>query len=190
MKNILKFICFLFFTINLSCGAQIVVPLKTIDEPNGAYKKDLNDIFTFWEGTWKGNINNKEYTFEFVKFTKHLITLSNGEYYYRDMLLCKFKVVDLNLNIILYDDLNITSYENYKIYNLGNIFSEYFFQYNDSDNCNNNIKFTLVKDINNPNQILYKDFSFDEYLYFDCPYANQQDIPMFLPKVDLTLTRQ
>ncbi|WP_339890213.1 hypothetical protein [uncultured Flavobacterium sp.] len=191
MNKILKTLCLLTLTIHLSCGAQIVVPLKTIDEPNGAYKKDLDDIFTFWEGTWKGNINNKEYIFEFVKFTKHLITLSNGEHYYRDMLQCKFKVFDLNSTTILYDDLSVTAYEDYKVFNTGNIFSEYFFYFTDNEtNCYNSAKFTLLKNNTNLNQIEFKDFSYGDNINFDCPYVNQIDIPIYLPKVNLTLTRQ
>ena len=190
MKNILKIICFLFFTINLSCKAQIV-PLKTIDEPNGAYKKDLDNILPFWEGTWKGTINNKEYTFQFVKFPQHLTSFSNGDYYYKDMLKGKFKVVDINSNIVLYDNLNTTAYEDYNIYLLGNILTEYFFYFTDNEtNCYNSAKFTLLKNNISLNQIEFKDFSYGDNINLDCPYANQIDIPIYLPKVNIVLTRQ
>ena len=164
MKNILKIICFLFFTINLSCKAQIV-PLNNVDSPNGAYEKDLDNIFPFWIDTWKGTVNNKEYTFQFVKFTHHLKTYLNGELKYSDMLLVKFKVVDLSKNNqILYDDLNSTYFDDYKITFLANFETNYDFYFLDSEaNCYNNAKFTLVKNNANNNIIEYKNFNGNYY---------------------------
>ncbi|MFC4739830.1 hypothetical protein ACFO3U_07475 [Flavobacterium ponti] len=63
-------------------------------------------MFYLFVSTWKGTINNKEYTFQFVKLHQNLTTVSNGDYYYEDVLKAKFKVVDLSLNVILYDNLN------------------------------------------------------------------------------------
>lgn len=190
MKNILKTICLLFLTINLSCKAQIV-PLDNVDTPNGAYEKDLDNILPFWEGTWKGTVNNKEYTFQFVKFAYHLRSNLDGSYDYRDMLMGKFKVVNTNTNVVLYDNLNASNYDDYNITFIGNLLNNYDFYFLDSEaNCYNNASFTLVKNDNNNNIIEYKDFNYKQIMYLDCPYQNREDIPMFLPKVDLVLTRQ
>jgi hypothetical protein len=190
MKNILKTLCLLLFTIHFSCKAQNV-PLKTYDYVNGSYLKDLDNVLPFWVGTWKGTVNNKEYTFQFVKFPQHLTTFSNGDYYYEDVLKAKFKVVDLGSNTILYDNLNANTFEEYKIYFLDNILTEYFFYFTDNEtNCYNSAKFTLLKSNTNLNLIEFKDFSYGDNINLDCPYANQIDIPIYLPKVNLTLTRQ
>ena len=104
----------LFISLNASCQ---ILPLKTpnFDCPNGAYKKDLDNIFPYLSGTWKGVVNNKEYTFQFVSFPHQLVEFSNGDYFYEDQLKCKFKVVDLSNNQILYNDLMITNFDDYKI---------------------------------------------------------------------------
>ena len=190
MKNILKISIFVLFTINISCKAQIV-PLKSLDYPDGAYLKDLDNILPFWVGTWKGTVNNKEYTFQFVKFTQQLKTYADGSFYYRDMLKGKFKVVDLVTNQIVYNDLPVNNYDDYKILNIGNIDREYFFMfYDNQNNCYNSVEFSIIKDTTNSNQVLYKNFRFDEYDYLECPFQNQEAIPLLLPKVELVLTRQ
>jgi len=188
-----KYIKYIFFIISflyISCKAQ-TVPLNNTDTPNGAYEKDLNNILPFWEGTWEGINDNKEYTFQFVKFTHQLRTTLSGEYRYTDMLLIKFKVVDLlNNNQVLYDDLNNVDFEDYKITFLANLESKFEFYFLDSEtNCYNNASFTMVKNSTNNNVIEYKNFKYEQIMYLDCPYQNRIDIPMFLPKVDLTLTR-
>ncbi len=191
MKTILKLTCFLFFTIQVSCQVTQIVPLKTYDYNNGAYLKDLDGILPFWVGTWKGTVDNREYTFQFTKFTQHLTTFSNGDYYYSDMIKAKFKVVDLSTNQVLYDDLNVTEFEDYKIRYLAHLLTDYFFAFYDTEsNCNNRVRFTLVKGDNALNQIEYKDFRYNQNIYLECPYETQADIPMFLPKTNLVLIRQ
>ena len=140
----------------------------------------------------KGQVNNKEYTFEFSSFPHHLWSFPNGDYYYIDRLMGKFKVVDLANNQILYNDLNILEFEDYKIQFIShNAYNGYSFLYYDEiDNCYNSAIFRLIKNPNNLNQIQYKEFEYYDFLEIDCTYTNQEDIPMFLPKVDLTLTRQ
>jgi hypothetical protein len=190
MKKILKLIAILLVSLNANCQT---LPLLSPEEVNnGGYYKDLNDVFLFWVDTWKGQVNNKEYTFQFVKFTEHQTTYPSGNYHYRDELMGKFKVVDLATGNILYNDLNITNFGDYKINFLShNIYNGYSFAYTDIESkCYNKADFKLIKDPNNPNQIQYTSFEYYNYLKIDCPFANQQDIPMFLPKVDLVLIRQ
>lgn len=187
MKNTLKTICFFLLVMHISCKAQIV-PLNNIDSPNGAYEKDLDNVLPFFEGTWKGTIDNKELTLQFTKFTYHLTPFFNV---YADKLMIKFKVLDLGTNQVLYDDLSISAFEDYKISLLTYRLNEFYFSYMDNNNCYNTTEFTLVKNNTNPNQIEYKDFIYNGYSYSNCSsYPNQEDIPMFLPRVNLTLTRQ
>ena len=79
-------------------------------------------------------IDNKEYTFQFVSFQHELVSYpSSGNYHYEDQLKCKFKVIDLSNNQILYNDLMTSNVENYKVSftvysnNLGYIFHFYRF---------------------------------------------------------------
>lgn len=192
MKNLFKILIMLFISLNASCQ---ILPLKTpnFDCLNGAYKKDLDNIFPYLSGTWKGVVNNKEYTFQFVSFPHQLVEFSNGDYFYEDQLKCKFKVVDLSNNQILYNDLMITNFDDYKI-----IFTGYginlgytFCFYDNQINCNNKVSFRILKNHNNLTQVTYRAFEYEEYRRtIDCPYANQSDIPIFLPTSDLILTKQ
>jgi len=106
------------------------------------------------------------------------------------MLKGKFKVVDLATGITLYDNLAATDYEDYTIF-LTSLQSGGSFSYVDAQNCYNTADFQLYKVSGNPNQLHYNQFRLISYAYFfDCPYENQEDIPMFLPTGDLILTRQ
>ncbi len=193
MKNLFKILIIFIISLNASCQ---IIPLGSLelDYPNGTYFKDINNDFLLLEGTWKGTIDNKEYTFQFVSFQHELVSYpSSGNYHYEDQLKCKFKVIDLSNNQILYNDLMTSNVENYKVSftvysnNLGYIFHFY----DDHNHCNNSASFTLIKNINNTNQVTYKAFEYEEYIRpLDCPYNNQSDIPIFLPTSDLLLTKQ
>ena len=67
MKTVLIIAC-LFITINASCQVTQTVPeeqvLNNFDNvpDENAYIKDINHIFNVYIGTWKGNIDNIEYT--------------------------------------------------------------------------------------------------------------------------------
>lgn len=104
----------------------------------------------------------------------------------------KYKVVDLSTNQVLYDDLNITNFEDYKVrFASYNNYNSYSFIFMDNNtHCYNSASFYLVKNLSNLNEITFTAFKYDEYLYRTCPYTNQEDIPMYLPKVNLSLTRQ
>lgn len=194
MKILLKINLLLLFTINSNC--QTLLPLNTpyfkINN-NGSYLKDIDNVLPFWVDTWKGVANDKEYTFQFTTFLHHTNTFPSGNYFYIDKLVGKFKVVDLVTNVVLYDDLNVSTFEDYKI-NLsgyGNNIGYVFLFVDDNTHCNNMTKFTLLKNSTNPNEIIYTNFEYTEFLSTDnCVYPEQEDIPMFLPKIDLILTRQ
>lgn len=176
----------------LACSQiTTTVPLNTYNYQNGAYLKDLNNELSFLVGTWEGIVDNKRYIFEFTLFTQHL-TSYNGGYHYTDIIKGKLKVVDLNTNQILFNNLSVTNYNDYQISSLiikGR--SLHFGFYDNENNCFNSALFTLVKDPTNSTQINYTNFRLNSYGGpADCIYENQSDIPMFLPRVDLVLTKQ
>ena len=181
------------FTINCNCQTlPLNTPYTNIDN-NGSYVKDIDNALPFWVGTWKGTVGNKEYTFQFTTFLHHTVSFPSGNYYYKDKLMGKFKVVDLTTNDVLYDDLSVSNFEDYKIelsYPGNNI--GYVFAFDDDNaHCNNSVEFTLLKIPTNPNQIKYLNFEYTEFISpSDCIYPEQEDIPMFLPKTEVILTRQ
>jgi len=197
MKYIL-IICCLLVTINSSCQVTQTVPLQEIDYPNGAYRKDMLNQFSFFVGSWKGTVNQIEYTFELSFFPQVLKTYENDMYEYKDQLMGKFKAVNLTNNQVLYDNLNAIDIEDYKLLALNISESKVFnFRFLDTEsNCFNRVNFKLIKNDTNPNQITYKGIELGEFgLFYDgaygCPYYEQQsDIPMFLPTEELILTRQ
>lgn len=189
MKKLITLFCFTLFVTNVNCQT---LPLTSFDEPlNGGFLKDIDNVLPFWETTWKGISNNKEYTFQFVKFPYHY---SNFTKYYSDELLGKFKVVDLATNQVLYDDLAISNFEDFKIRlsAYGSTNGEYAFTYEDDEaHCYNSVGFDLIQNPSNPNQVSYKKFEYHELLFPDeCTYPNRLSIPMFLPKQDMVLIRQ
>lgn len=181
--------------ISLSCKAQSpIVLLSTYENiPNGAYLKDTNNELLKYTGTWQGVLDNKRYTFEFTKFEYHY---DSYNLFYKDELLCKFKVIDLTTNTILYDDLSVYNFGDYKINALtppkrGMLHCIF----TDSDeNCNNVLEFYLRNINGEPNKLRYCYFRYtDNWGKFGTECVNYQDrmmIPVFLPKEDLTLTKQ
>lgn len=190
MKKIFNITTLLFiFSINCNCQVTTTMPFETYDYPNGAYLKDLENKLPFYVGTWEGILNNKKYTFEFVKFTQHLSQSSTEYYHYEDELMGKFRVIDLATGTTLYDNLAATDYDDYNIF-LTTLKAGGSFTYLDSEHCFNSARFELFKVVGNPNQLRYNQFRSTTYHYSDCPYQSKADIPMFLPTGDLILTRQ
>jgi hypothetical protein len=185
MKNMLKIASLLLFTLTVNCQT---LPLNTTNAPEGSYLKDLNNELPFWTGTWEGIANGKKYTFQFTLFPHHLNTFSGV---YEDNIKGKFKVVDIQTNQTLYNNLSVTNYEDYNI--LGIVIREgceFDFTFFDNEyNCYNKANFILVKNYNS-NTIEYKELHLSEYNNSCTYYQNQTDIPMFLPTTNLTLTRQ
>ncbi|GAA4775909.1 MULTISPECIES: DUF6705 family protein [Flavobacterium] len=192
MKHVLKYS--LIF-IALSCKSQVtsIAPLNglSFENPNGTYFKDLNNELDYYVGKWEGTLNNKKYIFEFVKFTQHLRSYdgtTNGSYYYEDEILGKLKVIDLLTNQVLYDNLNVTNYDDYLILGLAKKNGMFSFLYQDkAEKC-----YLHLRRINGqPNQLTYCYFTLQSYRDNEClNYQNIYDIPIFLPKTDLILTKQ
>ena len=110
MKKIL-ILCIL---LTVSSRAQQVTTIVPIGEPffeSGTYLKDVDNTFLPFIGTWEGIFNNKKYTINLIKFTQHLHNTGTGKYYFRDVIKGGLKVQDLTTNIILYDNLFSTIYD-------------------------------------------------------------------------------
>lgn len=144
----------------------------------------------FYLGAWEGIYDNKKYTFEFNIFYQHMTDYGNGHYYYEDTLSAKFKVVDLITGLVLFDNLSASNFDDYLIY-LTTLSNGGRFLYLDTLNCYNTGTFSLFKVNGTTNQLFYNQFALTEYIDFgDCPYSNQDEIPMFLPTGDFILTKQ
>lgn len=140
-------------------------------------------------GIWNAILNNKKYTFEFIKFPQEYYEFDEvGGFYYMDRLKIKFKVVDLVSNAVLYDDTNISNSEDFKINGSSLKTGRYF--YKDDINCNLDVRFNILKIPNYSNQIKYCCFEYYDADYEGCPYPNTLAIPMFLPKEDMIFTKQ
>ena len=196
MKTLFKFLFFLLISLNSNCQTvTTIIPYETpsYETPNGAYLKDLDNEFSFWLGTWEGIDDDKKYEFTFVLFQQHLTTYPNGEYEFSDEVVGKLKVTNISTNEVIYDESSFTNFDEYLIHGYLIKGRSFYCGLTDKEyHCNNGADFTLVRSATDVNEILYKDFRYDEYYTLDgpCPYATQEDIPIYLPKVDLVLTRQ
>ena len=192
MKNIFKSLLLL-FSITTYCQEGVIVPLNSLiyTIPNGTYFKDLDSIFSPLVGIWKGEKYGKELTIELVKFEHHIVTSPNGNYYYQDRLMGKYKVKDIASGIILSSTMAAANYEDYKIFGLGYVsIGRFDLLFTDSI-CSNNFLILLENIADSPNQLNYVAF-YDEYWdYNNCNYNNRDDIPKSLPfKIDIVLTKQ
>lgn len=99
--------------------------------PENSYRKDINNQLSAFEGTWKGNWNNKIFTIIFKKLTHQY---NKSLKIYNDQLVGKFQVKDSNGNI-LFDNLNIS--DNDAKIEGGKIFPNgmYSLSYYDKDLC-------------------------------------------------------
>jgi hypothetical protein len=192
MKKIL-ILCIL---LTVSSRAQQVTTIVPIGEPffeSGTYLKDIDNTFLPFIGTWEGIINNKKYTIKLIKFPQHLHNTGTGKYYFRDLIKGGLKVQDLTTNIILYDNLLSTIYDDLQIIGLSSPYDRNFrFIFRDTDeNCNNSMQFTLQTIVGNPNQLKYLDFKFtDGRSTFDCPqYQTREQIPRTIPDGSFMLTK-
>ena len=161
----------------------VEVPLSTYPTQlqNGTYIKDLQNVFQPYIGTWKGvTSDNKEFTLQLVKFTKHLSTFPNGYYYYQDELVGKYQLKDLTTGVIISNTLNAVNYEDYRIYVLGEPLNGILYLTFTDTVCMNGLRIYLDDIPGSPNQLRYSSF-YDSYRSYDCPYANQTEIPLPIP---------
>lgn len=191
MKNIIL-ISLIFCQSVLLAQEGIEVSLRTQGELiSGTYKKDTENEFIAYVGTWRGIRDNTEYTFKIDKLTKVKRLSPNGYYYYRDLLAVKVKSINL-INNAVYDlTPNASIYSEYQITSLAYPAvngQEFYFM--DVEHCRNYSSFYLKTILNNPNQLKFQGFHYDYYIKPDnCPYSDRTQIPLPFPKSALILQK-
>lgn len=173
------------------CEAQQILPLTTRSNeiPLNSYIKDTENQLPDFEGTWKGNWNDKTLTIIFKK-AKYYDTLSQKDPYYRDMLFGKFQVKGSD-GKILFDNLSLEGKYS-KIQGLQITPSgRYELIYIDSDLCNKvgTILISFTDTEKKELELRYKDYpqNIDSKCFYYGKSADQQPEP--LPK-KINLTKQ
>ena len=181
MKTLFYITALLFASITFA-QEGVEVPLSTyVDVPNGTYIKDMQNVYLPYIGTWKGvTSDNKEFTLQLVKFTKHLSSFPNGSYYYQDELVGKYQLKDLTTGTIISNTLSAFDYKDYRIYALGEPTNGILDLTFIDTVCMNSLRIYLDDVPGSPNQLRYTSV-YTEYRSFDCPYTNQIDIPLPVP---------
>jgi hypothetical protein len=183
----------LLLSIKVQSQEGVLVPLDTWETvPSGTYKKDIDDVFLPYVGTWKGVLYGKEYTFVFQMFPQHMYTNADGTYYYEDILGAKYEVKDMATGNILFTTMSMNNYDESRILNIGSPNNgRQNFLFRDLTNCANSMTFALFNIPGNTNQRRYGGFTYtDFYIAEGCPYADRYDIPVPIPKNGLIFTKQ
>lgn len=171
-------------------GQELPLDYNTnIEIQNGAYIKDVNNLFGSYLGRWQGTWDNKIFIIKIEKITQRLHSFPNGDYY-ADELIAKYEIKNAITNAIIESTMDTPIVEQAKIYSLSYPKNNYFyFGYLDSDRCSNTGKILLM---GNPssNQLSYYYFYDEFWQEENCPYEKQEDIPIPLPTIfNLALTR-
>lgn len=169
-------------------GVEVSLTTPLFEIQSGAYKKDLNNVLNPYIGTWESTWDGKKIILQIEKDAKRKFSFESGFYYYADRLVAKYKIVVLEDGNIIENNLSSLN-EDAKIESLArpkdNSFS---FLYMDKDLCSNTGNIVLI---GNPldNIVIYKFFYNDYWNSHHCDYTNQNDIPINIPTVDVTLTK-
>ncbi|WP_157505078.1 DUF6705 family protein [Flavobacterium tegetincola] len=194
MKYILIISMVLLRALNAQSQENIVLPLNhdpTLKIQNGTYIKDIDNIYLPYLGNWETQWEGKKMTITIQKNTKQLLTFPNGDYYYEDYLIIKFRVIDLATQLEFANTYAISNLKDAKIRSISTgKYNQLSFLYMDPDLCNNSGKIKLIRNLGNPNELFYQ-YRFDEFWMPDnCPYLTQAEIPIYIPTVNVTLTKQ
>ena len=168
-----------------------IYPLNTYtDVPNNSYIKDINNELLPYVGTWKGTWDNKVIYIYFKRFKKQISLGDN--IYFEDVLVGKFKVLNANETVILFDNTYLPD-NDAKIIGL-RFFTvpttSYNLLYIDPDICNmsGNIYISTVNGVNT--QLNWQYSSDTGFLSAHCSYVtNNLPIPQPLPDI-IVLTKQ
>jgi hypothetical protein len=174
--------------ITISCNAQ-TYPLRTfIDIPENSYLKDTNNELQYYGGTWKGEWNGKKIYLTFNKITNQY---DDTFKYYRDFLVARFKVTDLN-GSVLYDNTNLPD-NNVKIQGLKfrKLDDKYSFIYIDEDLCSRSGNILINFTDSTKTKLEWKYSQSENWINKDCFYHGwaQADVPQPLPN-NIILTKQ
>ncbi|MEN5310350.1 DUF6705 family protein [Chryseobacterium cucumeris] len=177
MKNTFLLIL---LTIAITCKAQTYPLRNYIDLPENSYEKDTNNEFSLYIGTWKGNWSNK---IIYVSLSKITNKYDDTFKYYRDFLIARFKVTDLNGNI-LFDNTNLPD-DKTKIKGIGfrKIDDKYSLIYIDRDLCMRSGTILLNFTDTTKTQLQWKYSQDENWISKDCFYDGwaQADVPQPLP---------
>ena len=194
IQNMKKIIILIFlFLVNQSYSQEgIVIQLNydnILNVVNGTYLKDIENKLDPYVGTWETTWQNKTFTLIINKIIHHPYYSGNGDYYYIDELIGKFKVIDSNGNIIvnyqntLNPDLSKLSSVTYPLNN------KIEFAYYDVDFCEISGIVTLNLDDLNP-KIVHYEYGYEEFwLTHNCKYYDVGEIPIPIPTVAVILSK-
>lgn len=165
----------------IGCNAQ-TYPLRTYHpRPENSYLKDTNNELQDYVGTWKYEWDGK-ITYIYLKKIEHKYETSINEY--RDVLIGRYKVTDLNGNF-LFDNTNLSD-ENVKIQ--GTRFrkqdDKYDLIYSDSEMCNRNGTILLNFTDSTKTKLQWKLMLDENIIDSDCWFYSypQNQRPQPLPK--------
>jgi len=174
--------------ITISCNAQ-TYPLRTYTPTaENSYLKDTNNELQYYEGTWKGEWNGK---ITYVTFNKVIHKYMTSVNQYRDMLVARFKVTDLN-GTILFDNTNLSE-DSVKIF--GTRFrkadDKYSLIYVDKDLCGRSGDVLINFTDSTKTKIQWTYSQSENWINKDCFYHDwaQADVPQPLPNT-IVLTKQ
>lgn len=186
MKNILFIILFICI---FSCKAQQIYSLRSteIDLAQNSYEKDTNNELPEYEGTWTGVWSNKTILITFKKLT---YKYDNNTKRYRDYLIGKFIVKDINGNV-LFNNTNLSDdqakIEGIKIFPNG----KYLLTYVDADLCLKSGRISI--EFTNPTktEMKFKFMETSQLIDSECFYHGKpvDQRPEPLPK-EIILTKQ
>lgn len=176
-----------------------ILPLNDylLDTPAGTYYKDLNNDLLYYQGTWKATSNRFQYTMELERKEMILYT-SYEDYYFKDKLYARFKVINTYTNTVLLDmispinpDIVIVETPP-SIKNIGEVEPNQIrmFYMEDRAKCMNQAEFNLQKVAGTTNQLKYKFLFKGNASYNSCNYPAYSEIPFHLPTFDIVFTKQ
>ncbi|MDH6254075.1 hypothetical protein M2347_003802 [Chryseobacterium sp. H1D6B] len=185
MKNIFLFIL---FCVSISCKSQQIYSLRPleIDLPQNSYEKDTNNELPSYEGTWRGDWNDKTIYITFKKITNKYDSNFNR---YRDYLIGKFTVKNNN-GAILFDNTNLSD-DNAKIKGVSfrKYGNKYSLVYIDPDLCNTSGSIYINFTDSTNTKLNWKYSPLSNMITSDCQYYNTVPFPTALPQ-EIVLTKQ
>lgn len=171
--------------ISLSCKSQTYPLRNFLELPENSYEKDTNNEFINYEGTW----NNKVI---YVSLKKIINKYDDSFKYYRDLLIARFKVTNLNNTLVLFDNTNLSD-NDLKIEGSGfrKKDDKYSMIYIDSDLCMRSGTIVINFTDSTKTQLQWKYMQDENWIDSSCFYHSwvQADRPQPLP-FDIVLTKQ
>ncbi|MEC4050992.1 DUF6705 family protein [Flavobacterium sp. SUN046] len=189
----MKKIFILLIIVQATLSRAQTYPLISPDAPSGSYIKDMNNEYDPYLGTWEGTWDNKKITFYLTKVEHQRINYSQDDYQYRDIVIAKYKVVDLTTGTIIEDSTNITDFDDIDLratrVNRNYNFLDFLY-FGRASKCGLNANVFMYRDLNNPNQLTYKYYvigGLEPWWEGHCIYTSLDQIPVPIPKINVVL---